>query len=373
MKKKCLIKEVSILLIVVLLLSSAGVLAANTTSQKVEIEGRIMSPTENTWYVPDDFGTIQGAIDSDLVKDGDTVFVRNGKYCEDIEIDKSIKLIGENRETTIIDANGEDYAVSIGTSYVVIRGFTIQGATGVGIVAYNPYGDPPVTNENTITDNIITNNKYGLSLTRSSGNTITGNIITGNRRHGICLEGSSDNTISGNTIENNEWAGIELASSSGNHILGNTIINNSIGIDIMSSSGNDISGNTIENNGWKGIDLTFSSGNDILGNTIANNNNEGIDLTSSSSNDILGNTITNNTFGIALWESSDNTIGGATDDLKNTISNNICGISIDSYSEGYSRTKLRENNKFNNNIFNIVGGSFSKSEYLPLDKLLPGC
>ena len=47
MKKKCFVKEASVLLILVLMLSSVGAMAANTASQKTTFLG-------TTWYVDDD-------------------------------------------------------------------------------------------------------------------------------------------------------------------------------------------------------------------------------------------------------------------------------------------------------------------------------
>ncbi len=57
-----------------------------------------------TIVVPDDYPTIQAAIDN--ANAGDTVFVKEGTYNETIVITKSISLIGEERETTVINSNG---------------------------------------------------------------------------------------------------------------------------------------------------------------------------------------------------------------------------------------------------------------------------
>ena len=40
---------------------------------------------QTTWYVPDDFPTIQGAISDPMVVNGDTVIVRPGTYVENID------------------------------------------------------------------------------------------------------------------------------------------------------------------------------------------------------------------------------------------------------------------------------------------------
>ncbi|MDG6222261.1 MAG: hypothetical protein IAX21_10940 [Candidatus Bathyarchaeota archaeon] len=52
----------------------------------------------NTYYVPDDFSTIQEAVDT--ASDGDTVFVKSGTYTESISVSCSISVIGEDHKTT---------------------------------------------------------------------------------------------------------------------------------------------------------------------------------------------------------------------------------------------------------------------------------
>ena len=77
------------------------------------------------------YSKIQDAIDN--VSIGATVFVYNDSspYYENIYIDKWIKLIGESRETTIIDG-GSGYTIYINIdsmppyAQVVINGFTIR-------------------------------------------------------------------------------------------------------------------------------------------------------------------------------------------------------------------------------------------------------
>src|SRR2546421_715880 len=48
--------------------------------------------------------TISAAVDA--AAPGDTIYVARGTYAEDVVIGKPVSLIGEGRETTIIDATG---------------------------------------------------------------------------------------------------------------------------------------------------------------------------------------------------------------------------------------------------------------------------
>ena len=75
---------------------------------------------------PNNYSTIQGAIDD--ANFGDIVYVYDDSapYYENVIIDKSINVTGENRATTIIDANYIGTVVTITADWVNISGFTIQ-------------------------------------------------------------------------------------------------------------------------------------------------------------------------------------------------------------------------------------------------------
>jgi len=87
-----------------------------------------------------------------------------------------------------------------------------------------PYGS---SNYNTIFGNTITANEdFGIWLDFSSYNDISRNKITANTGYGgIRLRGSSGNSISENDITNNEY-GIQLSTSSNNIIYHNNFIDN---------------------------------------------------------------------------------------------------------------------------------------------------
>ena len=73
-----------------------------------------------------DFPSIQKAIDA--ANPGDSVFVYNGLYFENITINKTIDLDGESRTDTIIDGGGWDDVVYISSDWVNITGFTINNS-----------------------------------------------------------------------------------------------------------------------------------------------------------------------------------------------------------------------------------------------------
>ncbi len=71
-----------------------------------------------------DYDVIQLAINA--ARDGDTVFVKNGIYPEKLIINKSIKLVGEDRNSTFIDSGGKDICVYVNADNIFVRNFTVK-------------------------------------------------------------------------------------------------------------------------------------------------------------------------------------------------------------------------------------------------------
>jgi len=175
-----------------------------------------------TIYVPDDYAKIQWAVDA--ASAGDTIIVRPGTYKENVVVNKSLEIrsYSQNPSDTVVKAyNSNDHVFNVTADNVIIKGFTVTGATGfwnAGVYLLN--------SKNSRIENVNASNNYdGISLESSSNNTITNNTAS-NNGDGISLESSSNNTITNNTASNNYWAGISLWFSSNNIIYLNNFINN---------------------------------------------------------------------------------------------------------------------------------------------------
>ncbi|MFA5101649.1 MAG: NosD domain-containing protein [Candidatus Thermoplasmatota archaeon] len=286
---------------------------------------------------PGNYTKIQDAINNS--SDGDTVFVFNGTYVGHLNINKSITLLGEDKNATVI-LGYVAFTISFLSDWVTMGRFTIQnsGRLGEGIridSSHNTFFDTIIEfpndniriagDYNTIEANIISCDTIYLG---GNSNTITGNNIT-NVVHGIYLADAGGNIISHNTflscglflsdnspsntlVTNNTVNGkplvyvsnksdMILPADAGQIILlecinitvqNHVIFNTTVGIQLLRSTTCVVSGNIIGDslygvwlNGWN---------NTLHGNTIKDNE-YGIRFTDSVGNHIYHNNLLRNT------------------------------------------------------------------------------
>jgi nitrous oxidase accessory protein len=240
----------------------------------------LTTASKNTTIFVDDDGnadykTIQEAIEA--ATEGDTIFVYSGMYHENIEVDKSLIINGEDKVSTIINGESNEDLIKIFADGVTLSGFTIQQSM------YKSNGINIYSNYNIIENNIIQNNQYdailldGLYESGSflvpppSNNIIRGNIIRNNRGKGISMWGGDiflprfrnigltlntiNNTITKNVIENNHHGVYLAAATSKTSIILNEFNGNNISVAPMYSRFN-----TITKNNFFGSDPFFQSG-----------------------------------------------------------------------------------------------------------------
>lgn len=177
----------------------------------------------------EDYASIQQAINNATV--GATVLVAPGIYYESLSIGKNISLLGENRETTIIDGADSQNVISITSDGVTIGNLTLTKSSAR-------------TSDN------------GIYVDRSRGIFVNDTKIVGTY-NGIYLYLCSSSTFSRNIITN-QTSGVTLVTSNNNVFSGNLISDDSNGITISYSNLNMFSGNTLSNNG-EGISISEPS------------------------------------------------------------------------------------------------------------------
>ena len=294
-------------------------------------------------------GYIQDLIDN--ASDGDTIYIPSGIYYENIVINKSINLIGEDKYTTIISGDGIGCVVKVISNWVNISGFTIRyggGERGAGIC---------LGSYTTITGNIISDNGNGIQGGWHSS--IINNIVN-NNSYGICLGQYAEyNKIENNSIINGNiglfLTGGEFGPASNNLILNNSFFNNGITIAPCCYFLNSFLNNMVNNKPFVLLEEESNKVIDTAGQiylldceniTIKNqeicNTTVGILLSGSNNCYIMNNTISLNNDGIFLG-GSNNTIKG------NTISSNeMIGIFL-----GGSSHNIIYHNNFLDNTDNI--------------------
>jgi len=328
--------------IVFLLLGITIIPPATTDHARVSpvaehIDVATASSDGDTLYVggsgPDNYTTIQAAVDN--ASDGDTVFVYDdmSPYREKVMVKKSIELVGEWRDTTVIEAV-DNTAVRIDAENVTMSGFTVSVkeqelydfGCGVYVDTYsnnatirnnrfvNTYayvGVCSLSHHNTIFGNVFT--EGGILMAAWAGHTVVNNTVNG--KPIVYLDGGSDTSIeavagqvilanctnvsvshqsisgtccaitlyasehcmiANNSISRSVEA-IVVEKSSQNIIRGNCIEGNQYGIKVVRDSNlTTIENNLIANSSWYGIRLR-TSGNTIGWNDFINNKG-GIDL-----------------------------------------------------------------------------------------------
>ena len=278
--------------------------------------------------VPDPYPTIQAAVNA--ASPGDTIDVAAGIYYENVIVNKSVSLRGEDSATTIIDANQIGHGVKINASNTQVHRFTIRNGG-------NHYASLYVDSQggHVIVDNVLTGSYSGIDMSECDGCTIVGNTLYNHGMTGMSLSYSHQNDIIGNNISESAY-GVKAQASNDNFIINNTLSENSYSIYLAQSIRNDIINNTVSAK-TSCIYLLSSDDNDIEDNTVTDSS-IGVYIYSSSGNSIFHNTMTDNSYGLQMAYSPNNPV-----DL-NTVSENDWGFRLyDADSNLITRNTLREN------------------------------
>jgi len=357
--------------LLILMLAAAAVL----------VVGAGVGAAATTWYVDDgggaDYDTIQGAVD--VAGAGDTIYVYDGIYNENVVIPTSVTLSGQSESGVTIDGGGSGDCVRVSSSDIVINGFTITNASRYGIRAdYSDIAIESVT--------ITANGNHGIYFVHGKSFTIRNSTIDGNAGGIIYYDAASgDAIVEDNTVTNNVGSGVHISLAEGKSA---TVRNNKIDNNAGSSSDGiyvyiagtggvmDIENNPVAKSGQRGIYLRGIRSGSTIANfavqgsgshgiraeysdleienvTVTGNGAKGIYFVHGKSFTIRNSKIDGNAGGI-VYDGNRATGDAVVED--NIITNNIgSGLRID-LTEGQSATV--RNNKIDNNAGSSSDGIY---------------
>jgi parallel beta-helix repeat protein len=162
-----------------------------------------------------DYSQIQNAIDNS--SKGDLIEVQSGHYHENVHIYQSVTLQGidSGNGQPVVDAGGSGSVISIMANDTIVKGFNVTGSGGCGC---GNAGIMVGSSNNTVRDNIIYKNKYGIYIRPGNeNNTFMSNDLINNS---ITVSESSSNNRWNGTVEAKGLQSL-LALISGSRILGN--------------------------------------------------------------------------------------------------------------------------------------------------------
>lgn len=307
-------------------------------------------------FVPDDYARIQWAINN--ASEGDIIHVRAGTYSENLVVNKSISLIGEGLDASVIDGQGKGTLISVNATGVRVSGFTLQnsttgiwlsGANNIEIqqnnLRSNQYGirlsdsRNSVFTENTVDDSIM----FGMVFDKSGNTTMRNNHFSG-RRYGLRVDGLSiddflndvdtSNTVNDKPVyylinQRNRVIDSSVYSSLGYLALVNStnitlkdlsVMYSGQGILLAYTNDSIISKVTATGN-WNGIEIQHSSNVTVSECNTNSNGDFGVKFVRSTNGTIVKNEADNNGWaGIGVFTSSDFTV------TRNVVKNNIYGL-----------------------------------------------
>ena len=332
----------------------AMVVSAPVTAQSTKI------------HVPDDYTTIQAAVDNATA--GDTIIVHAGTYEENVEVHRDDLTIraasGKNRP--VVDGD-ESFAFCIVADGVMVEGFDARGEETGPVIEIRDGAKKVI-----ISNNEVTGGACGISLWDATKSVVIGNEVSGSSDTGISVEATSDNnTIRENKVSNCSLAGIVVAGAN-SEVIDNEVSDcgneeGGKGIIVEGASDSLIKGNQVSG-GWAGIVVEGGAEwNHIVENKVSGCTKAAILVNESSRNLIKENKISKNGWGIVIdgEESHHNPVkenkvkqsanGGISirDGAHHNLvkENHVFGSGCDLYERGAGEGNTWEDNKYKTDNF----------------------
>jgi parallel beta-helix repeat protein len=179
--------------------AASQILADNGFLYVYNMLGGIISWIDEEYPVYVKYPSIQEAINN--ASEGDTIFVSSGKYYEHVVVNKTVSLVGENRENTLINGNGTQIILNTVKLSVNVMDFTIQNGTeGIHLTDY--------ANSCIIKNCKIVNNSLGI-FAKSDNNLLVGNMVVTRVPIIVCsIIIHVSNTTSSHSLQKEKQSGV---------------------------------------------------------------------------------------------------------------------------------------------------------------------
>ena len=381
---------VLVVLILLLLISPLAIAQPHISqSQTNPYHNTILQPRQTILYVggngTGNYTDITAAIIN--ASTGDIIYVFNGTYYERITLNKTLTLIGQNQDQTIIDGYGGGIILTISATNCTISNFTLKNSTNA-IVLNAPYarihGMKIQNNFNfgIYLTNLSYSNQFheiqfkknintGIRIIKSYNNTITNNTFINHTATAISLQQCHDSILKNNILHHNK-NGILLTTCTQITLRQNTFSQNQQPLNLQESNATTIEYNTFSNNN-NGLQLLQSPNNIIQNNQMNCTNQHAIQLQTNSNHNLIRETHINqsNQTGIYLINSYNTTIEDttitftpialhtittSTTKLQNiTLYNNYNGILLES-----TTNVLFQYSTVENNTYGLIGHNLSE-------------
>ena len=314
------------------------------------------------------YNEIQEGIDANETLNSHALWVDSGVYHENVNVNKSLTLIGEDQSTTIIDSNNIGTVLSVNFDNVSISDFTIRNSGSL----FPPYGNDcgilmDHCNGCNISSCLIVDSRIGLYLSFSEGNIMENNVVSSNHENGIWLWYSGNNVLRGNTILSNPY-NFRVSGGGFSDFYNNMDTSNTVDgkpIQYVIGARDEI----FDNQTNTGVLYLINCNNVTVQNLNLTRNGDSIFCYNLTDSRIKNNTAVENSYGVFLQEST-----------RNVITNNHClknwvGIRlynseqniVEGNTAGYCEKGISLYNAYNNSvkdntvINNIFGFRFSSA------------
>lgn len=285
---------------------------------------------------PGNYTLVQAAIVA--ANPGDTIFVYNGTYFDQLTVDKPLNIAGEDNENTTIINHVTGDVVRIVSDWVNI--------SGLNITVINPVdGQIGILLDNVMNCTISNNSVFDIDI-------------------GMALVGSHNNTISGNIHRYNRY-GLIVSDSTYNSIIGNTVAHGYEGISLWNSGNTILESNDISEVEASVLDISYSDDVALLNNTFFSGG--GVSISVGDRNTVIGNTFSEVGDALTFYESHYNLIEGnevidcnmglllQRSDFNSFLSNSLNGTEYGGLLILYSMNTLLKNNAFSGDGVVIFG------------------